>query len=839
MTSPAARLAAYRLRTTLRRRLAGYIGLALMAGLVGGIALAAMTAARRTDSSYPDYLASTTPSGLVVEPFTSPAYSPAFVSQLRRLPHVRAAAAAITFNAATLTPRGGPGTILLGQAQLIASPDGLYSRQDRVTIIAGRAASARRPDEVVASPDAAALLGLHVGSHLRVGIVSSGNGQVRGRVPLIVTGIGVFNLQVLQDDVDAGRTGFLLGTPALAARFASCCSSGMIVGLRLADASRQATAVGREYQHLLATSPDIPRGQAELQVYLTSAIEAEAQRAIRPAAIALAAFAAIAGAAALLLGGQSIARLLRAGLGEAAVLRELGASPAAAMADGLLGVLGALIAAAVLAAGVAVGLSPFSLFGPLRAVEPGHGAYLDGTVLGLGTISLIAVLAAIAVVTSYRQAPRRTPAAQQSAGRGSAVVRASLGAGLGAAGVTGLRFALEPGRGRTAVPVRSVIAGSALTVVVGAATLTFGASLSTLISHPDLYGWDFSYAIYSVQGWGSVPSRWAGPLLASDRDVAATTAVYFTTTQVDGQTVPALLEPVRPAVAPRILSGHGLDGPHQMVLGPATLAQLHRRVGDIVPVNAGRLHVRLRIVGTATMPTIGTVLSAHPSMSTGALLPATLVPGAASSGPFGPELAGPNAIFVRLRPGVSQQEGQRSLHTVTADLTRELRSRPVLNRTGGSSAVDIPSLLPAQRPAEIVNYKTMGALPAILAGGLAAGAAAGLGLTLIASVRRRRRDLALLKILGFTRAQLAAAVAWQATITAAAGLLVGLPLGIAAGRWLWLAFARQLSVVPAVTVPAASLALIAAAALVLANLVAALPGRAAARTPAAATLRAE
>src|SRR5256885_12986605 len=64
---------------------------------------------------------------------------------------------------------------------------------------------------------------------------------------------------------------------------------------------------------------------------------------------------------------------------------------------------------------------------------------------------------------------------------------------------------------------------------------------------------------------------------------------------------------------------------------------------------------------------------------------------------------------------------------------------------------------------EIVNYRTMGATPALLASGLAAGAILALGLTLTASVRRRRHDLALLKTLGFTKRQLAAAVAWQAS----------------------------------------------------------------------------
>ena len=42
-------------------------------------------------------------------------------------------------------------------------------------------------------------------------------------------------------------------------------------------------------------------------------------------------------------------------------------------------------------------------------------------------------------------------------------------------------------------------------------------------------------------------------------------------------------------------------------------------------------------------------------------------------------------------------------------------------------------------------------------------------LTLVASVRRRRRELALLKTLGFTHRQLAAVVAWQSTIAVALG----------------------------------------------------------------------
>jgi hypothetical protein len=51
----------------------------------------------------------------------------------------------------------------------------------------------------------------------------------------------------------------------------------------------------------------------------------------------------------------------------------------------------------------------------------------------------------------------------------------------------------------------------------------------------------------------------------------------------------------------------------------------------------------------------------------------------------------------------------------------------------------------------------MGATPAILGGGAVA-----LGLTLVASVRRRRREMAMLRTIGFTGHRLARSVTWRA-----------------------------------------------------------------------------
>jgi ABC-type lipoprotein release transport system permease subunit len=143
------------------------------------------------------------------------------------------------------------------------------------------------------------------------------------------------------------------------------------------------------------------------------------------------------------------------------------------------------------------------------------------------------------------------------------------------------------------------------------------------------------------------------------------------------------------------------------------------------------------------------------------------------------------------------------------------------------------------RPADIVNFHSMGTIPDVLAGGLSAGAVLALGLTLVASVRRRRRDLALLKALGFTQRQLAASIAWQSTVAALIGCVVGIPLGIEVGRELWNLFARSIAVVPSPTVPVLTVILVGVGALLFANLVAALPGRIAARTPTALVLRAE
>jgi len=171
---------------------------------------------------------------------------------------------------------------------------------------------------------------------------------------------------------------------------------------------------------------------------------------------------------------------------------------------------------------------------------------------------------------------------------------------------------------------------------------------------------------------------------------------------------------------------------------------------------------------------------------------------------------------VRYRPGVDREAATRSL---VHDFGRQvLRPFP-----GG----------------EVGDLAKVDFLPYLLAALLVVLAVGALGLTLLASVRRHRRDLAVLKTIGFVPRQVAATVAWQATTLAVGALVVGVPFGIAVGRWTWRLLASGLGSVSPPIVPAVAVLAVVPAALVTANLLAAGPGWLAGRVRPAEALRAE
>jgi len=127
----------------------------------------------------------------------------------------------------------------------------------------------------------------------------------------------------------------------------------------------------------------------------------------------------------------------------------------------------------------------------------------------------------------------------------------------------------------------------------------------------------------------------------------------------------------------------------------------------------------------------------------------------------------------------------------------------------------------------------------VLGIGLAAVALLTIAHLLITSVRRRRRDFAILRALGFTSWQIRGTLCWQALTLAGIALVIGVPAGIACGRWCWQVFAHQLGITPVVAVPLTVLALVAAGWLAAAAVIAALPSQTVTRSSPARVLRSQ
>jgi hypothetical protein len=371
-------------------------------------------------------------------------------------------------------------------------------------------------------------------------------------------------------------------------------------------------------------------------------------------------------------------------------------------------------------------------------------------------------------------------------------------------------MALQPGRGRTAVPVRSAIFGATLSVAALTASLVFAASLAHLLATPRLSGftWD---AFVSVEG--GLPK--AAAVLRADPKIAGYTRGGFTGVRLGGVGAMALVlgrpGPARPVVTAGAAPATG----DEIALGASTMRAAHTAIGRTVavvldPAAGHPKPVRMRVVGTVIVPPTPFLVT-------------KLGEGAAVT------LRG----YLRVDPGAARQQG---------GLPFLVRFAPGVSRDAGLAAVasDIkglpgPFVNAAERPANVVSLASIAGLPVALSGLLALMAAATLAHTLASATRRRRRDLAILKSLGFGRWQLRQAVAWQATTIVG----IALPAGVAGGRWAWRYLATQLGVLPEPAVPLIAIVIAIPAALVVANLIAAAPGQAAARIPPAAVLRTE
>ncbi len=142
-------------------------------------------------------------------------------------------------------------------------------------------------------------------------------------------------------------------------------------------------------------------------------------------------------------------------------------------------------------------------------------------------------------------------------------------------------------------------------------------------------------------------------------------------------------------------------------------------------------------------------------------------------------------------------------------------------------------------PTNLVNFGEAVNFPLIFGAVLILFGAATLLHVLVVSVTRRRREVGLLRALGFVRRQVALSVFWQTTTVAFIGIVIGVPVGIAVGRGVWEVFARGLGVLPVTEVTVWVIVVVAVATLVASILLAVGPALAASRARPASLLRSE
>jgi len=452
--------------------------------------------------------------------------------------------------------------------------------------------------------------------------------------------------------------------------------------------------------------------------------------------------------------------------------------------------------------------------GLARVAEPHPGIDADVPILAAGLAAAVLVTAGCAAWPGWRATAERPVAGPSRPRRRGAVSR------LAAAGpvplAMGIRLALHRGAGRTAVPVRSAVASAAVGVAALSAAIVFAASLSHLLASPALYGVTWDAAVRNNSGTG------AGPIMAPvrhHRQVAAWATYLAGLPLRAGRTefeAIVLEMPGGASFIPAPVAGRLPKNGGEIALGTRTLRHLHAQIGATIRVSIPDLGTRARpmtIVGTTVFPTLSDTLG----LGTGATLtPAGLRYLVPAKTPIPP----PAAMFVRFRPGVDPQAGRQDLAARLAE--------------AGSFTVDGPAT-----PTDLLNFGQVQNLPQVLGIGLAAVALLTITHLLITSVRRRRRDFAILRALGFTSWQVRGTLCWQALTLAGMALVIGVPAGIACGRLCWQIFAHQLGITSVVAVPLAVLAVMAAGWLAAAAVIAVLPGEAATRNPAARALRSE
>jgi hypothetical protein len=661
---------------------------------------------------------------------------------------------------------------------------------------------------------AAKHLHLTVGSVLRLGAVA-GNGPSPSnpirRLTERVAGVVVTQTNVVPT-TDSDQFGNIYASPELLYGLGPNWRNyqafdGTYVRLRPGTSTEAFT---RSVQQLAGRYPS-----TQDMVYVTNEEQqaANVEHAIRPEAIALALFGLISALTMLLIVGQLAARQLSAATSSYATLGALGMTRSQLVLAGIIEVGLVAVAGSLLAAGLAIVASPLMPIGPSRIAELHPGISVDWVVLGFGMLAVVLVITGLVIWPAWRMTARGShlrPDAGVEAHRPGPLARLLGGSGIPPVTSIGIRGVFERGQGASSLPVRSGILGTAVSLATVAATLTFGANFLHLVSTPRLYGQTWDSAV-DVQ-FGQLPSG-VQHQMAHRPGLTALTFGVHGTIAIRGSVIPAvgLTRAVGPLLTPDIVEGKAPETDHEMALGSSSLRQLGLVVGDRVSATINGKKSLMHIVGRAVFPHFGQGSFAATDLGQGALVTAAVL--AAPAG---------GAHEIALMRFASGGQHDHDLEATSASLQSFCQN------------IDQSTcLLTSQRPSDIDDLARVEGAPVVLASVLALSGIAVLAQLVLLFCRRWRRNMAILKTLGMLRRQVLAITCWQTSTLAATSLLIGLPVGAAAGRWIWGIFADNVGVVPDAVIPTWKVLLIVPVLVIIANVIALVPGwRNARRSPA-------
>ena len=785
----------------IRRRWRRVVALVILVGAVGACVLAVVAGARRTSTSLERFRRQSRSADVEL------AVGEPSAAQLRELDADKSVAATAALRAYGIVLTGLPTLQALG-----VPVDATFGTVvDRGRIVDGRAVDPSAADEVVIGESLAAQLHAGVGGRLRaesyspsqIAAVLGGAGDVGPlagpSVRLRIVGIERRPLD-LSDRAVAG--GFLALSPAFGRAYAGrigVFGSYLRVRTRSGapDSARAIAVARRVFGKSLFDAQSL-------------AIENEGARdAIRLLSLTLWIFGGVAALAGVFVIGIVLSREISLMSADYATARVIGLTRRQRVA--ICGPFTALVVAggAMLAVLGAVSASPIFPIGVARRAEPSLGIHGDWTTLTLGVVALGIIVLGIAFVAALRITGESNLARDSVARhRTSKVIAATAGVALAPTIRHGLRMAFESGSRKNAVPVRSTFAGAALGVLGVTAVLVFASSLDHLVATPRLYGWTWDFKAEDTTA--NTPCGGDDYGVSRGQGLAAVAEVCRQNMQLDGRATSGLaFTSLRGApIDPEVLEGRAPRGPREIALGSTTIRALGKSIGDTVRVR-GRNATTLayEVVGRVVLPTLG---QAQP-LSDGAVFTGEGLAPLFDQNLFSRYFVG------RFTPGAD-----------IASVERRIAAIPQLaNPAGPTVAV------------EVDRVRQVDAFPAILAALMGGLALLAVGHALVTAARRRRRELAILKVIGFDRRQVQATVAWQATTLATVGLVVGIPAGLIVGTFAWRLVADGLGVAPVVAIPWLAVLLTIPGALVLVNVTALLPARAAARTLPAVALRSE